>query len=62
MLAVITSVNGVNIHLTEERWHHITSQHPELIDMQADVLKAVAEPEAVLEGSNGQLIGVKTIK
>lgn len=61
MLAVVTSVNGVKIRLTEERWEHIIAQHPELSVMQAAVLDAVANPEEVLEGRSGQLISVKTM-
>jgi hypothetical protein len=62
MPATVNSVNGVGIRLTEERWQHITFQHPELAGLQADVLDTVENPEQVLQGKDGQLISVKTIK
>ncbi len=62
MLASVNSVNGVSIRLTEERWQHITFQHPELTDLQVEVLDTVKNPEQVLQGRDGQLISVKTIK
>lgn len=61
MLGSVISVNGVAIRLTEERWQHITSQHPELEHREAVILEVVAHPDRVLEGNNGQLIAVKAI-
>jgi len=60
-MKTVTSVNGVVIRLTDERWEHITQQHPELIFMQDIVLGAVSCPEKVLEGDRGQLIAVTSI-
>lgn len=61
MLRVVTSVHGVPIRLTEERWSHILEQHPELGNYQALILETVKSPECVLEGGNGQLIAVRSI-
>ena len=61
LLGTTTSVNGVPIRLTQERWGHITSQHPEMADYQAAILDAVARPDRILDGNNGQLIAVQTI-
>lgn len=30
LIDIATSVNGVPIRLTEERWSHITAGHPEI--------------------------------
>ncbi|ASC72739.1 hypothetical protein XM38_036970 [Halomicronema hongdechloris C2206] len=61
MLNVVTSVNGVTIRLTEERWSHILEQHPELEGCQTLILATVESPERVLAGGNGQLIAVQSI-
>ena len=61
MLQVVTSVNGVPIRLTEERWSHILEQHPELEGYQPLILTTVENPEQVLDGGNGQLIAVRSI-
>jgi hypothetical protein len=52
MLKVVTSVNGIVIRLTEERWSHILEQHPELEGYQALILETVESPESVLEGGS----------
>ena len=61
MLGTVTSVNGVSIRLTEERWQHITSQHPELAHEQGLILEVVEQPERVLAGEHGQLFAVRTL-
>ena len=44
VIAVVMSVNGVPIRLTEERWLHIIEYHRELEPLQQEVLLTVAEP------------------
>src|SRR5947207_12453285 len=59
MSETATSVNGVAIALTDERWEHIQSGHPEMAGRRRQVLSAIASPARVLEGSNGELMAVK---
>jgi hypothetical protein len=43
----VTSVldpRGRIVHLTDERWKHITDGHPYMAPFRADVLRAVREP------------------
>ena len=54
------SKNGVSIRLTEERWLHIVDGHAELLDLRAEVLQTVAEPERVLAGNDGAMMAVRT--
>jgi hypothetical protein len=61
LVGTVTSVSGVSIRLTEERWGHITSQHPEMVTYQAAILDVVASPDRVLDGNNGQLIAVQSV-
>lgn len=56
-LAVISSINGVPIRLTEERWDHINEER----DLQSyfdDVIEAVQSPEFILRGYKGTLVAV----
>lgn len=61
MPRIASSVNGVAIRLTDERWQHIISQHPELKDKQSLIVETVENPERVLDGGHGQLIAVRSI-
>jgi|SRR5207248_10856371 len=56
-----TSRNGIAIRLTEERWNHITEEHGELTGLKAQVLKAIADPVRILEGGEGELLGVREL-
>ena len=47
IVAVVESVNGVPIRLSEERWSHILKGHGELGDFQVELLLTVSRPEAV---------------
>jgi len=55
---VVTSVNGVPIRLTEERWEHIQAGHPEMAD-EEEVLRTVRAPDRVLESEAGELIAAR---
>jgi hypothetical protein len=50
------SVNGVPIRLTAERWAHIGNRHPEVAALQAEMLAAIHEPQAVYAGNAGTLL------
>jgi hypothetical protein len=60
--AVVTSKNGVQIRLTDERWAHITEEHCEVARLRADVLETVANPVRVLLGSASELLAVKQVE
>jgi hypothetical protein len=38
------------VSLGEERWAHIVDGHPELRDIQADIVRAVESPSEVIVG------------
>jgi len=56
---LVRSVNGVPVRLTEERWKHITSRHPEMVGQHACVLATLAEPDLVQLGDRGELLAVR---
>lgn len=54
-----TSVNRINIRLTDERWAHIVEEHGELNGLRAEVLQTVKQPERVLAGNEGEFLAVR---
>jgi hypothetical protein len=57
-MIIVTSVARVPVRLTDERWMHIRSRHPEL-GHQARVLETLAEPEMILQGDLGELLPLR---
>jgi hypothetical protein len=55
------SVNGVSIRLTDGRWDHITDEHGELTGMQSDVLDTVPQPDRIVVGRAGELLGLREV-
>lgn len=61
-LAIVNSVNGAPIRLTDERWwDHILDKRPYLNRYYDQVLEAVENPLVVLRGYKGTLIGVLSV-
>lgn len=60
VLGTVTSINGVKIRLTQERWIHITTSHLEFDpDDYKTVLDAVGNPDTILKGDTGELLAAK---
>ena len=55
------SYKGNIIRLTEERWIHITSSHPEMAFLLEEVLNTINDPDSVFKGDFGESISVKKI-
>ena len=60
MTQVVQSVNGVSVRLTSEQWTHIVEHHDDVAGHFHDVLEAVAHPDAVYEGNQGELLAVSS--
>ena len=58
-MIVVRSPNGIPVRLTEERWWHIASGHPELGDQRERVLETLADPDFVQVGDDGELLAVR---
>jgi hypothetical protein len=56
------SRNGIPIRLPDERWIHLTEGHSEMAGYYSEVLEVVEDPDAIYEGSSGELLAVKEIK
>jgi len=58
-LMTLTAKSGLTIRLTEERWQHIADQHPELVNLQPNVIQTLEDPDKILEGNDGELLAVR---
>lgn len=55
----VKSKNGVPIRLSDELWHHITFRHPELLEMQQEVMETIGNPDVIQQGDAGSLMACK---
>jgi hypothetical protein len=58
MTESVLSKSGVPIRLTDERWLHITEEHTELAGYRLEILEAIAAPERILAGADGEHLAV----
>jgi hypothetical protein len=56
---IAISKNGVPVRLTNERWQHITTGHPEIADYYYEIPETIENPEIIYEGNNDEKIAVK---
>jgi len=58
-MLIVRSRNHVPVRLTEERWRHIISRHPEMDGQRERVLDTLEEPDSVQQGDFGELLAVR---
>lgn len=58
---IATSVNGIPIRLTEERWAHIVENKPYMRAYYERVLIAIEEPTWILRGYTGTLVAILSL-
>ena len=58
-MRIVLSKNFIPIRLTDERWAHIESRHPEMQRHNMQVLDTIEEPDFVQEGDFGVLLAVR---
>jgi hypothetical protein len=51
-MQMVRAVSGVPIRLTDQRWSHIATRHPEMTGQQDRVLETVAAPDYVQTGDH----------
>lgn len=61
ILETISSINGVRIRLTEERWEHIIDEHPYMTSYYEALLAAVEQPQYILRGRKGVMVAVASL-
>lgn len=55
---IAISKNSVPIRLTEERWQHISTGHPEIADYYYVLLETIENPLCIYEGNSEACIAV----
>lgn len=58
-MEIAHSRNGVPVRLTDERWRHIVSRHPEMRWQRHRVLEAIASPDLVQRGDYGAMLALR---
>ncbi|MDQ1329308.1 MAG: hypothetical protein QG641_2597 [Candidatus Poribacteria bacterium] len=58
-MLIANSHNNTPIRLTNERWQHITTRHPEMIDLKQKVLETITEPDIIQQGDFGELLAIR---
>jgi len=58
-MLIVRSQQGVPIRLSEERWQHVVSRHPEMQSLHEQVLETVAEPDFIQQGDYGELLAIR---
>jgi hypothetical protein len=56
---IVTSINGVRIRLTGERWQHIVTSHPEMDAERERVVQSLEHPDFVQAGDFGELLAIR---
>jgi len=56
---IVYSKNEVPIHLTQERWEHITRRHPELEGQKGKVEETISNPDLIQKGDFGEFLGIR---
>jgi hypothetical protein len=59
ILKEVTSVNGIHVRLTQERWDYIIFEHLELEGCEDMVMAAVEDPDFIFEGHTDEILAVK---
>ena len=62
MTDIATSLNGIPIRLTDERWTHITEEHGELTGFRLEVIGTINAPIRVFAGEAGELLAVRELE
>ena len=53
---VLKDIFGNQIELTEERWHHIIAQHPEITRYLDEIAQTLAQPILIKESRRDELV------
>ena len=61
-MQTVKSIEGFDIRLTDERWQHISTSHPEMTEYYFEILETIVTPEIIYEGNNKEFIAVRQVK
>jgi LysM repeat protein len=58
-MVIVKSKNNVSIRLTTEKWEHIVTRHPEMLDQKEHVLETIGNPYVIQQGDFDELIAIR---
>jgi len=58
-MVIVKSKNNVSIRLTTEKWKHIVTRHPEMLDQKEHVLETIGDPYVIQQGDFGEFIAIR---
>ena len=58
-VVIAFSKSNIPIRLTDERWLHITTGHPEIAGYYYEILETIEDADIIYEGSNEAKIAIK---
>jgi hypothetical protein len=58
-MLIVRSRNGVPVCLTDERWRHVVSRHPEMETQRERILETLVEPDMIQRGDFGELLAIR---
>jgi hypothetical protein len=58
-MSTVRSVKVVTIRLSDERWQHIITGHPEMARERDNVLQSPEQPDSIQAGDFGELFAVR---
>lgn len=58
-MLIVRSRGGVPVRLTDERWNHIATRHPEVSGWRERVLETVSEPDIIQQGDYEELLAIR---
>ncbi len=59
---IVFSKNRIPIRITDERWQHIISRHPEMIGERERLIETIGSPDLILEGDAQAMLAVRHYK
>jgi hypothetical protein len=59
---LVKSLKDIPIQLTDKCWKHISRENPELIAQKQKILETVANPKAIFEGDQQELLAVTKLE
>ncbi len=58
-MTIAISKNNIPIRLTDERWLHITTGHPEIAGYYYEIFETIEDADIIYQGNNEAKIAIK---
>lgn len=62
MVDTVTSRFGVPVRITDERWSHVSEEHPEMAGLRLEIAETISDPESIVRGAAGEFLAIRTLE